>query len=51
LFLHTLYLFCEAGYWKKALEEAVARGDGGKIANVRSSCHDPDIQRLCEKYI
>lgn len=44
-------LFCEAGYWKKALEEAVAKGDGGKIANVRSTCHDPDIQRLCEKYI
>ena len=25
-------LFCEAGMWKKALEEAVKLGDGRKIA-------------------
>jgi len=54
-------LFCEAGiayqktqsewYWKKALEESVKLGDGRKIANVKSMCNSPDIQRLCDKYI
>ena len=44
-------LFCEAGMWKKALEEAVKLGDGRKIANVRSMCNSPDIQRLCDKYM
>jgi hypothetical protein len=44
-------LLCEAGMWKKALEEAVKLGDGRKIANVRSMCNSPDIQRLCDKYI
>ncbi|KAL3808465.1 hypothetical protein ACHAXA_000878 [Cyclostephanos tholiformis] len=44
-------LFCEAGMWKKALEEAVKLSDGRKIANVKSMCNSPDIQRLCDKYI
>ena len=44
-------LLCEAGLWKKALEEAVKQGDGRKIAHVRSLCNSPDIQRLCDKYI
>ena len=44
-------LFCEAGMWKKALEDAVKLGDGRKIANVKSMCNSPDIQRLCDKYI
>jgi hypothetical protein len=44
-------LLCEAGLWKKALEEAVKQGDGRKIANVRSLCNNPDVQRLCDKYI
>ncbi|KAL7500422.1 hypothetical protein ACHAWT_008896 [Skeletonema menzelii] len=44
-------LLCEAGLWKKALEEAVKQGDGRKIVNVRSLCNNPDIQRLCDKYI
>lgn len=44
-------LLCEAGLWRKALEEAVKQGDGRKIANVRSLCNNPDVQRLCEKYI
>lgn len=44
-------LLCEARLWKKALEEAVKQGDGRKIANVRSLCNNPDVQRLCDKYI
>jgi len=44
-------LFCEAGMWKKALEESVRLGDGRKVANVRSMCNSPDIQRLCDKYL
>ena len=44
-------LLCEAGLWKKALEEAVKQGDGRKIASVKSLCNNPDVQRLCEKYI
>jgi len=44
-------LFCEAGMWKKALEESVRLNDGRKIAHVRSMCNSPDIQRLCDKYI
>jgi len=44
-------LFCEAGLWKRALEEAVKLGDGRRIAHVRSVCNSPDIQRLCDKYI
>ncbi|KAL7538239.1 hypothetical protein ACHAXR_008390 [Thalassiosira sp. AJA248-18] len=44
-------LLCEAGLWKKALEESVRLGDGRKIANVKSMCNSPDIQRLCDKYI
>ena len=31
-------LFCEAGLWSKALEEAVRLGDGRKIAHARSMC-------------
>jgi hypothetical protein len=44
-------LFCEAGMWKKALEEALKLGDGRKIAHVKAMCNSPDIQRLCDKYI
>lgn len=44
-------LFSEAGMWKKALEEAVRMGDGRKIAHVRSMTNNPDIIRLCDKYI
>jgi len=44
-------LFCEAGMWKKALEESVRLGDGRKVAHVRSMCNSPYIQCLCDKYI
>ncbi|KAL7552273.1 hypothetical protein ACHAWF_015505, partial [Thalassiosira exigua] len=44
-------VFCEAGMWKRALEEAANLGDGRKIAHVRSMCNSPDVQRLCDRYI
>lgn len=44
-------LFCEAGMWKRALEEAVRLGDGRKVAHVRSVCNSGDVQLLCDKYI
>ena len=44
-------LLCEAGLWKQALEEAVKLGDGRKVANVKSLCNSPEVQRLCDKYI
>eukprot|EP00584_Thalassiosira_punctigera_P011394 CAMPEP_0172567060 /NCGR_PEP_ID=MMETSP1067-20121228/114430_1 /TAXON_ID=265564 ORGANISM="Thalassiosira punctigera, Strain Tpunct2005C2" /NCGR_SAMPLE_ID=MMETSP1067 /ASSEMBLY_ACC=CAM_ASM_000444 /LENGTH=1182 /DNA_ID=CAMNT_0013358321 /DNA_START=76 /DNA_END=3621 /DNA_ORIENTATION=- len=31
-------LCCEAGIWKRAVEEAVRLGDGRKVAHVRSVC-------------
>lgn len=44
-------LLCEAGMWKKALEESLKLGDGRKIAHVKAMCNSSDIQRLCDKYI
>eukprot|EP00804_Cyclotella_cryptica_P026638 CCRYP_019093-RB/>CCRYP_019093-RB protein AED:0.21 eAED:0.21 QI:0/0/0/1/1/1/2/0/1104 len=44
-------LFCEAGMWRKAVDEAVKLGDGRRIAHVRSVCNSIDIQNLCDKYI
>jgi hypothetical protein len=44
-------LFCEAGMWRKAVDEAVKLGDGRRIAHVRSVCNSTDIQSLCDKYI
>lgn len=44
-------LFCEAGMWEKALEDAIGLGDARKIAHVKSMCHSPDIQRFCDKQI
>lgn len=44
-------LFCEAGMWRNAVDEAVKLGDGRRIAHVRSVCNSIDIQSLCDKYV
>jgi hypothetical protein len=44
-------LFCEAGMWRKAVDEAVKLGDGRRIAHVRSVCNSIEIQNLCDKYV
>ena len=44
-------LFCEAGLWRKAVDEAVKLGDGRRIAHVRSVCNSIEIQSLCDKYV
>lgn len=43
-------LFCEAKYWKRAIEEARKMDDVNRIMNVRTVCNIPEIQQLCEKY-
>ena len=43
-------LFCEAKFWKRAVEEAKKLDDLNRIMNVRTICNIPEIQRLCEKY-
>ena len=43
-------LFCEAKYWKRAVEEARKMDDVNRIMNVRTVCNIPEIQQLCENY-
>ncbi|KAL7503518.1 hypothetical protein ACHAXN_001505 [Cyclotella atomus] len=44
-------LFCEAGMWRKAVDEAVKLGDRRRIAHVKSVCNSIEIQALCDKYV
>jgi hypothetical protein len=41
-------LFCEATLWKRALDEAGKLRDPRRVANVRSSCNSPEVQRLAD---
>ena len=42
-------VFCEAGLWKRALEEARKLGDSRrKIIHVRSRCNDLEVRQTCE---
>ena len=43
-------LYCEAGMWKKAVDEAVHLGDRRRMAHIRSVCNSVPIQALCDKY-
>jgi hypothetical protein len=43
-------LFCEAKFWKRAVEEAKKMDDVNRIMHVRTVCNIPEIQRLCETY-
>lgn len=45
-------LFCEAGLWKRALEEATKLQDGRRILHVRSlASASPDVQQLCDELV
>ena len=43
-------LFCEAKFWKRAVEEAKKMDDVNRIMNVRNICNISEIQRLCDNY-
>lgn len=43
-------LFCEAKFWKRAVEEAQKMSDVNRIMHVRTVCNVPEIQQLCEKH-
>jgi len=42
-------LFCEAGLWKKALDEASKMRDTQRILNVKTLCNSPDLQLLADQ--
>lgn len=42
-------LFCEAGLWKNALEEASRLKDGRRIMNVKTLCNSQEIQLLADQ--
>jgi hypothetical protein len=44
-------LFCEAKQWKRALDEAGKMRDSRRLANVRSSCNSPEVQRLADEML
>jgi vacuolar protein sorting-associated protein 16 len=37
-------LFCEAGFWKNALEEAARMRDVGRLLSVKTLCNSPELQ-------
>jgi vacuolar protein sorting-associated protein 16 len=37
-------LYCEAGQWKKALDEASRMRDVRRVSNVKSLCNSPELQ-------
>lgn len=43
-------LFCEAKFWKRAIEEAKKMDDVNRIMNVRTVCNIPEIQQLCDNH-
>lgn len=44
-------LLCEAGEWKKALDEAVKMKDGRRIMNVKTLCNSSEIRLLADEMI
>jgi hypothetical protein len=44
-------LFCEAGMWKRALEEAVKLRDEMRIIDVKTRCGSPEIQLQADQML
>ena len=44
-------LFCEAGLWKNALDEAVKLRDARRILNVKTLCNSSDLQLLADQML
>ncbi len=44
-------LFCEAGIWKRAMEEAFKLKDEGRIMDVKSRCGSPELQVLADQML
>lgn len=44
-------LFCEAGFWKQALDEATRMRDTRRILNVKSLCNSPDLQLQADQML
>jgi vacuolar protein sorting-associated protein 16 len=44
-------LFCEAGIWKRALEEAFKLKDEGRIMDVKSRCGSPELQLQADQLL
>lgn len=42
-------LYCEAGLWNQALNEADKMRDAQRVASVRSLCESEEIQLLCDE--
>jgi hypothetical protein len=42
-------LFCEAGLWKKALDEGFKMRDTRRIASIKSLCDKPEVRLLCDE--
>lgn len=44
-------LYCEAGMWKRALDEAAKLRDGRRIIDVKSRCNNPELQLLADQML
>jgi hypothetical protein len=44
-------LFCEAGMWKRVLEEAAKLRDERRIIDVKARCGNPDIQLQADQFL
>eukprot|EP00543_Licmophora_paradoxa_P010410 CAMPEP_0202477846 /NCGR_PEP_ID=MMETSP1360-20130828/94152_1 /ASSEMBLY_ACC=CAM_ASM_000848 /TAXON_ID=515479 /ORGANISM="Licmophora paradoxa, Strain CCMP2313" /LENGTH=795 /DNA_ID=CAMNT_0049105103 /DNA_START=45 /DNA_END=2432 /DNA_ORIENTATION=- len=44
-------LYCEAGVWKRAGEEAFKLRDTRRIASVRSSCNSAEVHKMCDELL
>ena len=44
-------LFCEAGIWKRALEEAFKLKDESRIMDVKSRCGSPELQMQADQML
>jgi hypothetical protein len=44
-------LFCEAGMWKRALEEAAKLRDERRIIDVKTRCGNPNIQLQADQFL
>lgn len=44
-------LFCEAGIWQRALEEAVKLKDERRIIDVKSRCGSPELQMKADQML
>ena len=43
-------LFCEAKFWKRALDEAKKLDDVRRVMHIRSVCNTPEIQQMCDNF-